>query len=172
MTLQSTCRAPASPHNPCCLHRRRLPAVQVTPLLDPFQHPLQRALQRWGPPGSRPHPGGWWLPSSMQLAPQLQRWWLLRWVAQQNPGQPPRPIARPLLYAGAPPGRPAGRRCAVRRWVLVQRAMWHAGRFTAAQLRYMTVLGELVLLCAGTASWTSHSSAPVWQPALESFIKC
>ena len=58
-----------------------------------------------------------------------------------------RPVARPLLYAGAPPGRPAGRRCTVRRWVLVQRAMWHAGRFTAAQLRYMTVLGELALLC-------------------------
>ena len=55
------------------------------------------------------------------------------------------PAARPLLYVGPPPGRPAGRRCAVKRWVLVQRAMWHAGRFTAAQLRYMTVLGELAL---------------------------
>lgn len=73
-----------------------------------------------------------------------------------------RPAARALLYVGPPPGRPAGRRCAVRRWVLVQRAMWHAGRFTAAQLRYMTVLGELALLCPGTASWMSHSPVPIW----------
>ena len=83
-----------------------------------------------------------------------------------------RPVAGPLPYAKAPPGRPAGRRCAVRRWVLVQRAMWHAGRFTTAQLRYMTVLGELALLCPGTASQTSRSPAPVWQPASKPFAEC
>ena len=45
------------------------------------------------------------------------------------------------LYARTPPGRPPGRRCAVVRWVLNQRALWHQQRLTPQQLQYMTILG-------------------------------
>lgn len=45
------------------------------------------------------------------------------------------------LYGWTPPGRPPGRRCAVVRWVLNQRALWREQRLTAQQLQYMTILG-------------------------------
>ena len=46
------------------------------------------------------------------------------------------------LYACTPPGRPPGRRCAVVRWVLSQRALWREGQLTPIQMQYMTILGE------------------------------
>ena len=46
------------------------------------------------------------------------------------------------LYACTPPGRPPGRRCAVLRWVLNQRALWREGQLTPIQMQYMTILGQ------------------------------
>lgn len=46
------------------------------------------------------------------------------------------------LYACTPPGRPPGRRLAVVRWVLNQRALWREGQLTPVQIQYMTVLGN------------------------------
>lgn len=45
------------------------------------------------------------------------------------------------LYACTPPGRPSGRRCAIVRWVLNQRALWREQCLTPQQLQYMTILG-------------------------------
>lgn len=45
------------------------------------------------------------------------------------------------LYACTPPGRPPGRRLAVVRWVLNQRALWQDGQLTPVQMQYMTILG-------------------------------
>lgn len=50
------------------------------------------------------------------------------------------PLARGWR-AGAPPGRPPGRRAAVARWVETQRALWAEGRLTRLQLRYLSLLG-------------------------------
>ena len=47
------------------------------------------------------------------------------------------------LYACTPPGRPPGRRLAVVRWVLNQRALWREGQLTPVQMQYMTILGSL-----------------------------
>lgn len=46
------------------------------------------------------------------------------------------------LYACTPPGRPPGRRLAVVRWVLNQRALWRDGQLTPVQMQYMTILGK------------------------------
>lgn len=59
------------------------------------------------------------------------------------------------LYACTPPGRPPGRRCAVLRWVLNQRALWREGQLTPVQMQYMAILGELdtmMPLCIHSAS--------------------
>lgn len=45
------------------------------------------------------------------------------------------------LYACTPPGRTPGRRLAVVRWVLNQRALWREGQLTPVQIQYMTILG-------------------------------
>ena len=45
------------------------------------------------------------------------------------------------LYACTPPGRPPGRRIAIVRWVLNQRALWRDEQLTPQQLQYMTNLG-------------------------------
>ena len=45
------------------------------------------------------------------------------------------------LYACTPPGRPPGRRLAIVRWVLNQRALWREGQLTPVQMQYMTILG-------------------------------
>lgn len=50
------------------------------------------------------------------------------------------------LYACTPPGRPPGRRCAVLRWVLNQRALWREGQLTPMQMQYMTILGQPTFL--------------------------
>lgn len=46
------------------------------------------------------------------------------------------------LYAGNPPGRPPGRRIAIVRWVLNQRALWRDEQLTPHQLHYITALGK------------------------------
>ena len=56
------------------------------------------------------------------------------------------------LYACMPPGRPPGRRLAVVRWVLNQRALWREGQLTPVQMQYMTVLGLLTFLLRLTES--------------------
>lgn len=53
----------------------------------------------------------------------------------------PEPCRGDSLYACTPPGRPPGRRCAVVRWVLNQRALWREGQLTPIQMQYMTILG-------------------------------
>ena len=57
------------------------------------------------------------------------------------------------LYACTPPGRPPGRRLAVVRWVLNQRALWREGQLTPVQMQYMTILGVLTV----PRTWTGTS---------------
>lgn len=56
------------------------------------------------------------------------------------------------LYACTPPGRPPGRRLAVVRWVLNQRALWREGQLTPVQMQYMTILGGLTI----PLTWTGN----------------
>ena len=53
-----------------------------------------------------------------------------------------RPGAKSPLYASTPLGRPPGRRCAMVRWVLTQRALWLDGQLSPVQMQYMAILGD------------------------------
>ena len=49
------------------------------------------------------------------------------------------------LLAGTPPGRPPGWRLRVTRWVETQRQLWAEQRLNSNQLRYMALLGGVLL---------------------------
>lgn len=68
------------------------------------------------------------------------------------------------LYACTPPGRPPGRRLAVVRWVLNQRALWREGQLTPVQIQYITILGLLTI----PLTLTETSVCPVTCCALHS----
>ena len=66
------------------------------------------------------------------------------------------------LYASTPPGRPPGRRLAVVRWVLNQRALWREGQLTPVQTQYMTILG--VLTCCRLYGLLASIHMVCWPP--------
>ena len=68
-------------------------------------------------------------------------------------------VPEKALYACQPPGRPAGRRCAIRRWVLTQRALWDENQLASIQMQFMTNLGK-------------HSPTRVPHPSLQHRIHC
>ncbi|DBA84918.1 TPA: hypothetical protein ACH3X1_005930 [Trebouxia sp. C0004] len=69
------------------------------------------------------------------------------------------------LYACTPPGRPPGRRCAVLRWVLNQRALWREGQLTPIQMQYMTILGVTWLLSSQVVQMTES----IWMKQLMAY---
>ncbi|DBB12200.1 TPA: hypothetical protein ACH3X3_006306 [Trebouxia sp. C0006] len=71
------------------------------------------------------------------------------------------------LYACTPPGRPPGRRCAVLRWVLNQRALWREGQLTPIQMQYMTILGVTWLLSSQVVQMTES----IWMEQLKAYSR-
>ena len=65
--------------------------------------------------------------------------------------------------AGTPPGRPPGWRLRVTRWVETQRQLWAEQRLNSNQLRYMALLGGVLLdetsICLAT-SLLSNTLSP------------
>ena len=78
--------------------------------------------------------------------------------------------------AGTPPGRPPGWRLRIMRWVETQRQLWAEQRLNPSQLRYMALLGVVLLkeTCIRTAiPLPSHNlNLPVASDETGDLVSC